>query len=82
MTILRLSDQKVTEPYPGVSQRNPAGEQTGSTQLRVYDAVSHPGAEIPYHAHVNTEATYIFYEVDVASVVAYLLVFFLSASPL
>lgn len=70
MTILRLSDQKVTEPYPGVSQRNPAGAQTGATQLRVYDAVIQPGAEIPYHAHGNTEATYFVFEGDVAAVVA------------
>ncbi|MBT6680938.1 MAG: cupin domain-containing protein [Chloroflexi bacterium] len=70
MTILRLSDQKITEPYPGVSQRNPAGEATGATQIRVYDAVITPGAEIPYHSHGNTEATYFVLQGDVSAVVA------------
>jgi len=70
MSILRLTDQKVTEPYPGVSQRNPAGAATGATQIRVFDAMIRPGASIPYHSHGNTEASYFVQEGSVSAVVA------------
>ena len=69
MSILRLADQKITEPYPGVRQRTAAGAETGATQLRVFDAVIQPGAAVPYHAHSNTEATYFVVEGDLAAVV-------------
>ena len=69
MSILRLTDQKITEPYPGVSQRNPAGAATGASQLRVFDAMIQPGAVIPYHAHGNTEASYFVFEGELAAVV-------------
>jgi len=69
MSIARLSDQKITEPYPGVSQRNPAGAHNGATQLRVYDAIIQPGAKIPYHAHHNTEATYFVLDGEVSAIV-------------
>jgi quercetin dioxygenase-like cupin family protein len=69
MSILRLKDQKVTSPYPGVSQRNPAGAETGATQIRVFDAVIQSGASIPYHAHSNTEANYFVLDGDISAVV-------------
>ncbi|MCH7641922.1 MAG: cupin domain-containing protein [Chloroflexi bacterium] len=69
MSILRLADQKITDPYPGVRQRTAAGAETGATQLRVFDAVIQPGAAVPYHAHSNTEATYFVVEGDLAAVV-------------
>ncbi|MDP6822863.1 MAG: cupin domain-containing protein [Dehalococcoidia bacterium] len=69
MSILRLQDQKITEPYPGVSQRVPAGAATGATQLRAFDTVIQPGASIPYHVHGNTEATYFVVDGDLSAVV-------------
>ncbi|MDA1256636.1 MAG: cupin domain-containing protein [Chloroflexi bacterium] len=69
MSILRLADQKTTEPYPGVRLRIAASADAGATQVRVLVATIQPGGSLPYHVHANTEATYFIVEGDLAATV-------------
>ncbi len=57
MSIVRRSDQALSDRYPGIRRYAMTGASTGSTMLHVGDLTYAPGAVVPYHMHPHAEET-------------------------
>lgn len=55
MSVVRRSDQQVTDRYPGIKRRYMTGASTGATMLHVGDLEYAPGSVVPYHLHPHVE---------------------------
>jgi len=55
MTIVKRSNQNISNPFDGSEMLLMASENTGTGMITVADLFVEPGAKSPYHFHDNTE---------------------------